>query len=80
MAGVGYRTGKWTPMLTLSSYYEYDGSPGYVTSSWNTFAAGVRYDILPLHALKLQWNKQHDVKDDYTGNPSILRFSYDMQF
>lgn len=80
MAGIGYRYGKWTPMLTVSRYHEHDPSPGYVTSSWNTYAAGVRYDILPLHALKLQWNKTQDTEDQYTGNAAILRFSYDMQF
>lgn len=78
--GAGYRHGKWTPFLSVGQYRERDPGNGYVPVRWRTAAMTLRYDFNPRNAAKLQWNYNQDVTENFTGNASILRASYDMTF
>ena len=80
MAGLGYRYGNWTPTLTLSRFHERDASPDYQADSWNTYGFTLRYDLTPLQAVKIQFNKTQDTAGTFTGNTSVVRVSYDVQF
>lgn len=74
----GYRLGNWTPFASLGAYWE--RTDEYLPVRWRTYAAGLRYDINPGNALKLQYQYNQDENSSYTGNASILRLSYDTVF
>lgn len=76
----GYRIGNWTPFASIGNYTERSNDLGYVPVRWRTTAAGVRYDVNPSNAVKLQYQYNKDVNASWTGNASILRLSYDMVF
>ena len=80
MGTVAYRVGPWTPFVVVSRFHEHATSAGYDPSRWQTYGLGVRYDISALQALKVQWNQTHDTQDQFTGNSSVVRVSYDVQF
>ncbi len=80
MGAVGYRNGNWTPMLTVSRFHEYAVSAGYEPDRWNTYSLGLRYDLTARQALKLQYSRTDDTTGHFTGNTSVLRVGYDLQF
>jgi hypothetical protein len=80
MNTVAYRIGPWTPFASVSRFHEHDVSADYQASRWFSYGAGVRYDVNTLQALKVQWSQTHDTLDKFTGNTSVLRASYDVQF
>jgi len=81
MMGVGSPLGKWTPMLTASSYVESTRFPdGYVPSNWGDLAFSVRYDLTQSSALKFQVDHLHDGPNTFMGNANTIAVSYDFIF
>ncbi len=80
MGSVGYRYGRWMPMLTVSRFHEHAASADYEVDRWNTYALSLRYDLAASRAIKIQLNKTQDTTGHFTGNTSSVRVSYDVQF
>jgi len=81
MVGVGSPIGKWTPMVTASSYKESTNFPdGYVPSSWNSLAFSARYDLTNTSALKFQVDRLHDGPNTFMGDANVIAVSYDFVF
>lgn len=94
--GVGYRLGKWTPMVTVSNY-RYRPMVTATTDTNNyeahrTTAFTLRYDLSPSSAIKAQYDYQRDlsgstftldgsgVATNRFGNARLLTVAYDMVF
>lgn len=62
--GVGYRLGKWTPMVTVSNYrlqaITAAGTPSDATEAHRTTSLTLRYDLTTSSALKIQYDHQRD--------------------
>lgn len=88
IVGVGYRYGKWQPMLTWSRYKgtavvdqggDSEGQEGH-----STLALTLRYDLTTSSAVKMQIDSQRDQSGpnwapNY-GNARLLTVTYDMVF
>ncbi|MFA7242066.1 MAG: hypothetical protein WC091_18280 [Sulfuricellaceae bacterium] len=88
IVGVGYRLGKWQPMLTWSRYKgtavvdqggDPEGQEGHATT-----ALSLRYDLTTSSAVKMQIDSQRDQSGpnwapNY-GDARLLTFTYDMVF
>jgi len=94
LIGVGYRYGKWQPMITGSEYIGRmitDGLvPGATSTPENmqqTLSLTVRYDLSTSSDLKVQYDSTTDTSSpayqalgyDY-GNAQLLTFAYDTVF
>lgn len=81
MIGVGSPLGKWTPMMTASSYAETTPFPdGYVPSNWHTLSLSLRYDLTASSALKLQLDRLRDGPNTFMGDANVVAASYDFVF
>lgn len=95
LLGVGYRLGKWTPMVTVSDYHAQ--AIASVSNSDSMEATRVtsltlRYDLTVSSALKAQFDSQRDrsgprytldggpVMTNRYGNSRLLTVAYDMVF
>lgn len=94
--GVGYRFGKWIPMVTLSNYRSQAitavGSPSDGQEAHRTMVYTLRYDLTPSSAIKVQYDVQKDrsgptytldgsgVMGNRFGNARLLTATYDMVF
>lgn len=86
--GVGYRFGKWLPMVTFARFQgKYlDGRPN---ERFSDLSLSLRYDLSPSTALKLQYDAFKDRSDEgissYSvsqryGNSRLIGIAYDMVF
>ncbi len=78
---VGYRIGKFTPMVGFSSYKE-KLTPTYTeTQNDNTRFAGVRWDFRKNMDLKVQWDSVQDSSAyDFTKNAKMFTVTMDVLF
>jgi hypothetical protein len=91
IVGVGYRYGKWQPMITHSRYWGESvsdrwGSPvdDSVLEGHRTIALTLRYDLTTSSAIKLQYDSQKDQSgknwSPNYGNSRLLTATYDVVF
>jgi hypothetical protein len=91
IVGVGYRWGKWQPMITHSRYWgKTERGRGGVKppdsdlEGHATVALTLRYDLTTSSALKLQYDHQNDQSGSTWspnyGNARLLTMTYDMVF
>lgn len=89
--GVGYRRGKWQPMLTYSRYWgqavtDRSGNPPDSSSleGHHTTALTLRYELSTSSAVKVQYDHQNDDSganwSPNYGNSRLLSATYDMVF
>ena len=80
-ATVGYRIGKFTPMIGFSSYKENLTETYTATQNDNTRFAGVRWDFRKNMDLKVQWDSVKDSSAyDFTKNAKTLSVAFDVLF
>jgi hypothetical protein len=80
-ATVGYRIGKFTPMVGFSSYKEKMTETYTATQNDNTRFAGVRWDFRKNMDLKVQWDSVKDSSAyDFTKNAKMLSVAVDVLF
>lgn len=89
--GVGYRFGKWLPMLTHAEFHgDYD-DPTVTDERTTNLALSLRYDLSASSAIKVQYDITHDnstpvggltsYNDSGTyGDSKLLTISYDRVF
>jgi hypothetical protein len=79
--GVGVRLGKWTPFLNYAKYTE-DSSDllKYSPQSYQRTSATLRYDLNSASAIKMQLDCNKDVTNNFGGDTTIFRVSYDLVF
>lgn len=91
IVGVGYRWGKWQPMITHSRYWgeavrDRFGNPADSSAleGHYTVALSLRYDLTTSSAIKLQYDRQNDQSgrnwSPNYGNSRLLTATYDMVF
>jgi hypothetical protein len=89
MIGVGYRIGKWQPMVTWSNYFataqvENGGTSGFDEEAHRALILTLRYDIDTSSALKVQIDDQKDRSQAGSlyqyGNARLLSITYDKVF
>ena len=81
LVGVGVPFGKWTPMISASSYWEATDFPsGYTPNNWGTTSLSLRYDLTRSSDLKLQIDRLHDGPNTFMGNANVIAVSYDFVF
>lgn len=89
--GVGYRFGKWQPMITHSRYWgetarDRDGvkPPSSDLEGHYTVALTLRYDLTTSSSLKVQYDRQNDQSGSTWspnyGNARLLTMTYDTVF
>jgi hypothetical protein len=78
---VGYRIGKFTPMIGFSTYKEKLTASYTETQNDNTRFAGVRWDFRKNMDLKVQWDSVKDSSAyDFTKNAKTLSVAFDVLF
>lgn len=91
IVGVGYRWGKWQPIITHSRYWgeavrDRFGNPADSSAleGHYTVALTLRYDLTTSSAIKLQYDRQNDQSgrnwSPNYGNSRLLTATYDMVF
>ena len=81
MLGAGLQLGKFTPMLTASSYFESTHFPdGYTPVNWNTLSLSGRYDLTMSSAIKCQLDRFNDGPNTFAGSAIVFSLSYDFVF
>jgi hypothetical protein len=80
-ATVGYRIGKFTPIIGYSTYKEKLTESYTATQNDNTRFAGVRWDFRKNMDLKLQWDSVKDSSAyDFTHNAKMVSVTLDALF
>jgi hypothetical protein len=80
-ATVGYRMGKFTPIVGYSTYKEMLTETYTATQNDNTRFAGVRWDFRKNMDLKVQWDSVKDSSAyDFTHNAKMASVTFDMLF
>ncbi|MCV2361858.1 OprO/OprP family phosphate-selective porin [Paucibacter sp. DJ1R-11] len=80
---VGYRIGKFTPMLTVGRYRETNRWAPDTVQRDDTLSLSLRYELGRATALKLQWDRFKDKSGpalDFVGNSKLLTLSLDTVF
>ena len=80
--GAGMRLGKWTPFINYAQYAEEtnDVTGYYILSSYKRTSVTLRYDLDSSSAIKAQLDKNYDVANNFGGDTTVLRVSYDRVF
>jgi hypothetical protein len=80
--GAGMRLGKWTPFINFAKYTEEttDSSLYPALSSYKRTSVTLRYDLDSSSAVKAQLDKNYDVANNFGGDATVLRVSYDRVF
>lgn len=79
--GAGYRYGAWTPFINYARYTERtDDLDVYAPQSFSRSSITLRYDIDARSAVKGQIDRTKDVTNNFGGNATVLRLSYDRLF
>lgn len=86
LLGVGYRIGKFLPMITHANYQQTTSADQNLAEGHSTTALSVRYDLNTSSAIKLQYdywqdhsNPGYNAMTPY-GSSRLLSLSYDMVF
>lgn len=88
LLSAAYRLGEWTPHLTWSRYRETSTLPSYNPVRNQTVSVGVRLELTPQSALKVQMDRTRDrgvsadgsVKSPFAGSARTLSVAYDLVF
>lgn len=81
MIGIGSPLGKWTPMITASSYAETTPFPdSYTPANWDTLSLSVRYELTRSSDLKFQVDRLRDGPNTFMGDANVIAVSYDFVF
>lgn len=89
MLGVGYRFGKWLPMVTWGRFQGNYIDPATPDERWYALMLSLRYDLSDSSAIKVQYDIFHDKSDagitgyntsERYGNSRMLTIAYDMVF
>ncbi|HYD81835.1 MAG TPA: hypothetical protein VEC06_18700 [Paucimonas sp.] len=79
--GAGIRLGKWTPFFNYARYIERtDDRSQYAPQSFRRTSVTLRYDIDLSSALKAQFDRHIDITNNFGGNVTLFRVSYDRKF
>jgi hypothetical protein len=79
--GAGMRLGKWTPFINYAQYHEGVTGPGeYTLNPYGRTSLTLRYDLDAISAVKVQLDKALDSANNYGGDATVLRLSYDRVF
>jgi hypothetical protein len=80
----GYRYGKFTPVISYSSYRQKSANPSEPAESSNTAAVALRYDYSNTSSFKFQLDRWRDTSPEdlksFHGNSRLLSFSYEFIF
>ena len=80
-AGVGMRFGKWTPFINYADYSEHSSDLSlYTPQSYRRTSLTMRYDFNSSSAIKAQIDRNIDATQNFGGNTSVFRLSYDKVF
>ncbi|KKO45844.1 hypothetical protein WG68_09075 [Arsukibacterium ikkense] len=82
MLGVGYRTGKWTPFISWSRFWDKSNDlDAYEPERFSDTSFTLRYDINNTSSVKAQINRLKDSSlYDFVGNTTVLAIAYDFVF
>jgi len=87
LLGVGYRVGKFLPMVTYNRYRErLTPANADAAEGWSILAFSLRYDLTPTSAVKVQLDRWKDRNGPnfnagvQYGNPTLFSASYDKVF
>ena len=80
--GAGMRLGKWTPFINFAQYAEEttDSTLYPALSSYKRTSLTLRYDLDSSSAIKGQLDKNYDVANNFGGDATVFRVSYDRVF
>jgi predicted porin len=79
--GAGMRMGAWTPFVNYAQYIEASSDEAkYIPQKFKRTSITVRYDLDSNSALKAQIDRHKDTSNNFGGNSTVLRFSYDRVF
>lgn len=79
--GAGWRLGAWTPFINFAKYTEKSNDHSqYLPQSYKRTSFTVRYDIGSSSAIKAQLDRNTDVTNNFGGNNTLFRISYDRVF
>lgn len=80
--GAGLRLGKWTPFINYAQYAEEttDSTLYPALSSYKRTSVTLRYDLDSSSAIKAQLDKNVDVANNFGGDATVFRVSYDRVF
>lgn len=86
LLGVGYRIGKFLPMVTYNRYKMRLTTDPLAAEGWSIQAFSLRYDLTPTSAVKVQLDRWRDLNGPNFnagvpyGNPTLFSVSYDKIF
>lgn len=79
--GAGMRFGAWTPFINYAKYTEKSSDLNlYAPQSYKRASVSLRYDIGASSAIKAQLDRNTDSTNNFGGNNTLLRVSYDRVF
>jgi hypothetical protein len=78
--GVGWRLGKWTPFVNFAKYTESSTYGEYYPQSYKRTSFTMRYDLDSSSAIKGQIDRHLDVTQNFGGDVTVFRLSYDRVF
>lgn len=79
--GAGMRFGAWTPFINFAKYTEKSNDlTQYLPQSYKRTSFSLRYDIGSSSAIKAQLDRNTDVTNNFGGNNTLFRISYDRVF
>lgn len=79
--GAGKRIGSWTGFLNYARYIEKSSDESiYVPQKYVRTSFTVRYDLDSTSAVKAQIDRNKDTSNNFGGNATVLRLSYDRVF
>ena len=79
--GAGMRLGAWTPFINFAKYTERSNDlTQYLPQSFKRTSFTVRYDVGSSSAIKAQLDRNTDVTNNFGGNNTLFRISYDRVF
>jgi len=79
--GAGVRLGKWTPFVNVAQYTEESSDLSlYTPQSYKRTSATLRYDLDSRSTVKAQIDKHTDTTNNFGGNTTVFRLSFDRVF
>jgi hypothetical protein len=79
--GAGFNLGKWTPFVNYAQYKESSSDHSkYMPQAFKRPSITLRYDVDDNSSIKVQLDKTRDTTNNFGGNSTMLRLSYDRLF
>ncbi len=79
--GAGLRMGKWTPFINVAQFTEETTDTSlYDPTSYKRTSFTLRYDISSTSAVKAQIDRHDDITNNFSGDVTVFRLSYDRVF